>query len=98
MNPVAATIAIRRVAASLLLLAFACAQFVEFAHQDEHAGFDADKRCVVCVQLDKPGSVAEFSATVANPSFAATVSPVAREQVASPTMQSRPPARAPPRA
>lgn len=98
MNPIATTFAIRRVAASLLLLAFACGQFVEFAHQDEHAGFDADKRCVVCVQLDKPGSVTEFSATVAIASFAATASPVAREQVASPTINSRPPARAPPRA
>ena len=60
MNLNASTHAFRRQAACLLLLAFACVQFVELTHQNEHTGLDAAERCVTCVQLD--------SSSVAQPS------------------------------
>lgn len=58
MNLNAATHAMRRQAASLLLLAFACAQLGELTHRYEHTGLDAAERCVTCVQLDS-SSVAQ---------------------------------------
>ncbi len=96
MNLNAATHAIRRHAASLLLLALACTQFVEFTHLDEHSELGAAESCATCVQLDKPFSVAGCPATALSTEFAAETLPVPRKQVIAQAPQSRPSARAPP--
>ena len=55
------THALRGRAATLLLLAFAYVQFIEFAHQHDHATFDSAERCVTCVHFDS------FSTSQATP-------------------------------
>ena len=96
MNLNAATDAIRRQAASLLLLAFAFAQLVEITHQGEHSELDPGERCATCVQLDKPGSAAAPPAAVVSVEFSAQALPAPRRQVIARALLSRPSARAPP--
>ena len=92
----AAIHAIRRQAASLLLLAFVCAQLVELTHQNEHSGLDAAERCVTCVQLDSSNVAQAAPGPAAVADFPLLASRPARNELLTAETTYRAPARAPP--
>ena len=91
------TQAIRTKAASFLLLAFVCVQFIEFAHQHQHASIDTAERCVTCVQLDS-SSVGQVQPgeTLEQPVASIEKAPAPRDLLSANTAY-RLPARAPPK-